>query len=120
MAYRDIFNYDEKLILNNIGLYKSLKDCINLVLIQLSATQDDDVKGMYRWLHTKLITLSENEWEEMQKYMPFGTPYGFYDDEEEQEYIQTREWKESDVEDFKEMIADLEKHDDEKYGTAEG
>lgn len=109
----DKFSYDEKLVLNSIGLYKSLKDCISLVLIQSKATQDDEIKELYMWLHKKLKTLSDAEWQEIQKSMPFEVPYDFYDEEAEQEYAEYEEYTDKDYNEFISMIDELKAKSDE-------
>lgn len=110
----DIFSYDEKLVLNTIGLYASLKDCINLLLIQLSATQDDDIKSLYTELHTKLKQMNEIEWQEIQNTMPFDVPYGFYDEEAEQEYTDYTDFNDEDYNEFLSMIDELKQKSEEE------
>ena len=104
----DKFNYDEKLALNSCGLYKSLKECINSVLIHSKATQDKEVKELYVSLHKKLKALTETEWQEIQKFMPFNVPYGFYDEEAEQEYTEYTDFSDEDYKEFLSMIDELE------------
>lgn len=109
----DIFSYDEKIVLNTIGLYKSLKDCINLLLIQLSATQDEEAKKLYTEIHSKLKRMNEIEWQEIQKIMPFDTPYGYYDEEAEQEYTDYEDFSDEDYNEFLSMIDELEEKSEE-------
>lgn len=112
--YVDNFSYDEKLALNSIGLYKSLKDCINLLLIQSKATQSEEIKKLYTGIHLKLKQINESEWQEMQKTMPFNTPYDFYNEEVEQEYAQYEEWNDEDYNEFLGMIDELEQNERKK------
>lgn len=112
--YVDNFSYDEKLALNSIGLYKSLKDCINLLLIQSKATQSEEIKKLYTEIHLKLKQINESEWQEMQKTMPFNTPYDFYNEEVEQEYAQYEEWNDEDYNEFLGMIDELEQNERKK------
>ena len=114
MIHIDNFSFDERLILNSIGLYTSLKDCIKTIMIQSTVVEDEQAKELYSWLYTKLKAMDEMEWNELQKYMPFDVPYGFYDDEEEQEYIKYEEWTDEDYNQFLDMIADMEKNGEEE------
>lgn len=110
--YPSIFGYDEELILNQIGMYRSLEDCIGTVKIQIEAALDDDVRNLLEMLHYKLNRLSQSEWEEIQKHMPFSTPYGFYDEEEE--HTEHEPWTDEDMEKFKKIIEHMEQESEQQ------
>lgn len=69
------FSYDEMNVLNNIGINVSLKDAMNSVLTQVVITRDKKVKMILLELNSKLRQLTDEEWEEIQQYLPFEMPY---------------------------------------------
>ena len=76
-------SYDEMILLNNVGINVSLKDAMNSVLTQVVITRDKTVKVLLLDLNAKLKQMTEEEWQDMQKFMPFEIPYlneDLYDD----------------------------------------
>ncbi len=98
------FSYDEMIVLNNVGINVSLKDAMNSVLTQVVITRDKTVKVLLLDLNTKLRQMSEEEWEDMQKSMPFEIAYM-----NEDHYDDPMDLNDEDMAKFDKIIEDMEK-----------
>lgn len=106
---------DEKLVVNSIGMYKSRAECIEILKFNIDITDDSYVKSLCEGLLFTFMRITEVEWGELQKHMPFYAPFGGEDEEEEEEneFIQHGNWTEEDMEEFKKIIESMENESDQ-------
>ena len=97
-------SYDEMTVLNNVGINVSLKDAMNSVLTQVVITRDKTVKVLLLDLNAKLKQMTEEEWEDMQRSMPFEIAYM-----NEDHYDDPVDWNDEDMAKFDIMTEQMEK-----------
>ena len=75
----NIFNADEKLVLNRMGIGISRKEFVTQAGFSEQVTEDADCKALMHIVMAKIDGLTDEEWEDLQKYLPFDVPF---DDED--------------------------------------
>ena len=105
------FTYDELYMLNNFTsenaeTQKSM--LINRILVALAGTPSDELKESLKDIYLKIKDMDASTYEEFISQTPFDIPISEPSDEE-QEYEEYEDWNEQDVEEFTEMILELDK-----------
>lgn len=104
---------DEKLVVNSIGIYKSRAECIDILKFNIDITDDSYIKSLCEELLFTFMRITEEEWDELQKHMPFWAPFGG-DDDEELEPVEHEPWTEEDMEEFKKIIEIMENESEQE------
>lgn len=71
----NVFNVDEKLVLNRLGVGISKTEFLAQVGFSEEATNDVDCKTLLHTVLAKADGLTDAEWEDLQKYLPFDIPF---------------------------------------------
>lgn len=120
------FTYEELLMLNNFTSENSETQqtmLINRILVALAGTSSEELAEALKDMYTKVKEMNAEEYEDFISQTPFDVPLS-EPNEEEQEYEEYEDWNEQDVEEFTEMILELDKamnseeNDNAETGTA--
>lgn len=65
------FDFEEKMILNNLGVGVSKSRCCDLITLGLKMATDTMIQDTLNSLLNKVNALSDEEWEDLQNYLPF-------------------------------------------------
>lgn len=67
------FDFEEKIILNRVGIGVSKKEGCDSISFGAKLTADEMLQATYLSLLNKVNALSDEEWEDLQNYLPFDT-----------------------------------------------
>lgn len=70
-----MFNTDEKVVLNRLGMGVSKEECLSQLSFSEQASNDEDCKDLLQDVLDKVNSLSNKEWEDLQKYLPFEVEF---------------------------------------------
>lgn len=67
----NMFDMEEKVILNHIGIGIGRNDCCEQLSFSAEVTEDQDCVEILHRVYEKVCDLTEEEWNELQLYLPF-------------------------------------------------
>lgn len=79
MVNKNIFNMDEKMVLNRVAGDLSKEEFLEQCDFSKMIAVDEDVDGLFDELKEKVASLSDEEWEALKKYLPFDVAVAEFD-----------------------------------------
>lgn len=71
----NIFDEEERVILNHNAIGISREACCEQLAFNMAVTSDNDCVQLLQALYAKVRDLSDEEWEDLQKYLPFEVSF---------------------------------------------
>lgn len=70
----DIFDVEEKIVLNHLAEGVDKDNCCEQLSFGMEISEDEDCVSILQAVYAKIRDLSVEEWEDLQKYLPFDVP----------------------------------------------
>lgn len=69
-----LFSFEEKEVLNRVALGLGKEQCVEALSFGQESSDDEECRGLYAAVITKVQSLTVEDWKELQAFLPFTLP----------------------------------------------